>query len=447
MVMTITRPTRRWRETVARDARDAVPLLSIMLGLLFVLPPRLVVGGLGASGRPAIVFAAGLFGWWVLTRIDPSLATHGPQPVRWAVGAFLAAMLVAYALGYGRGLDDPEANASDRTMLTYLALAGIALVVADGVRSRAALDRLLGRLVALSAFMSVVGILQFIPPHFDLTRHIQAPGLSLSAPLIGIGSRGQGQFARVAGTAGHYIEFGVVLGMVVPLAIHYAMYSPRERRSRRWAAVGLIACSVPFSVSRSGIIALLVGLAVLATGWTTRQRLNGLVVSVVTCAAFMVLKPGLLGTLRTLFTGYRSDPSYLSRAEDYAETLAYVRDRPLFGRGPGTFLPEKYRLLDNQWLLSLVTTGWVGAAALALLMLAAVLIALRTRRITIDAQTRDLAHALAAGVIAAAVTTYTFDSLYFTTFAAVLFVMVGATGALLRLARERDAQYDPRELL
>lgn len=443
--MAVTAPARkRAVSSAVRHTRDAVPLLSFLLGLFFFLPPRLVVAGLGGSGRPAIIFAALLFGWWLLTRFDPTLATHGPQPMRVAVGVFLAAMFAAYALGYGRGLDPAEASGSDRTMLTYLALAGIALVVADGVRTRRSLDRLLQRVVACSAFMSFVGALQFLPPHFDLTRHIQVPGLALSAPLIGIGTRGQGVFARVAGTAGHYIEFGVVLGMVLPLAIHYAMYSPRATRTRRWLFVVLISCAVPFSVSRSGTIALIVGLIVLAMGWTSRQRLNGFIVTVMMLAAFSVVKPGLLGTIRSLFTGYKNDPSYVGRAEDYAEAIAYLNARPFFGRGPGTFLPEKYRLLDNQWLLSLVSTGWVGTAAFAVLLLSGVLIALKIRRLTIDEETRHLAQALIAGIVVAAVTSYTFDSLFFTTFAGVLFLMLGAVGTLLRLTRERDRAFDPR---
>lgn len=414
--------------------------------LLFFLPPRLVLAGLGASGRPAILVAAVLFLWWVLTRLDPSLAMHGPQPIRIAVGIFLAASFASYAYGYGRGLRDTEASGSDRTMLTYLALAGITLVVADGIRSREALNRLLRRLVAASAFMSMVGALQFLPPHFDLTRNIQVPGLVLSAPLIGIGTRGQGVFARVAGTAGHYIEFGVVLGMVLPLAIHYAMYAPRETRTRRWLVVGLISCAVPFSVSRSGTIALVVGLAFLAFGWTGRQRLNALVTTILMTAAFSVLKPGLLGTIRSLFTGYKNDPSIEGRAEDYADALNYLRSRPLLGRGPGTFLPDEYRLLDNQWLLSLVSTGWIGTAALAILMVMGIWVGFRIRRLTLDAETRHLAQALNAGIVVAVVTSYTFDSLYFTTFAAVLFLMIGAVGTLLRLTREQDQRLDPRGL-
>lgn len=424
--------------------RDAVPLLSFLLALFFFLPPRLVVEGLGGSGRPGIIFAAGLFGWWVITRLDPSLAMHGSQPVRWAVGLFLIAMLASYAFGYGRGLDSDEASGSDRTLLIYLALSGIALVAADGVGSRQSLDRLLRRLVGWSAFMAFVGMLQFLPPHFDLTRHIQVPGLGLSAPLIGISSRGQGVFARVAGTAGHYIEFGVLLGMLLPLAIHYAMYASARGRVRAWLFVVMLSCAVPFSVSRSGTIALLLALCVLSVGWTHRQRLNGLVISVVLTAAFAVVKPGLLGTLKSLFTGIENDPSYQGRQADYAETLAYVADRPWLGRGPGTFLPDKYRLLDNQWLLSLVSTGWIGVIAIATLLLSAILIAIRVRRETLDAETRHLAQALIAAVVVAAATSYTFDSLTFTTFAAVTFLLVGVTGALLRLVREQDRHSDPR---
>ena len=37
-------------------------------------------------------------------------------------------------------------------------------------------------------------------------------------------------------------------------------------------------------------------------------------------------------------------------------------ERPLFGRGFGTFLPELYRYIDNTYLLGLVEFGIVGSS-------------------------------------------------------------------------------------
>ena len=73
--------------------------------------------------------------------------------------------------------------------------------------------------------------------------------------------------------------------------------------------------------------------------------------------------PGLLGTLRSLFLHASSDPSVKGRTNDYTVVFQYVGERPWFGRGPGTFLPGRYILLDNQFLGALVATGVVGVIA------------------------------------------------------------------------------------
>ena len=119
------------------------------------------------------------------------------------------------------------------------------LAVADGLRTRAELDRLLKTMVGLAAVMSFVGILQFL--RIDLVQHISIPGLRPnSAQLFGVGSRGDTHLARVAGTANHFIEYGVVLGLVLPIALHYAFFATsRRERTRQWVLVAIVACGIP----------------------------------------------------------------------------------------------------------------------------------------------------------------------------------------------------------
>jgi O-antigen ligase len=414
---------------------DASPLVATALFLGFVLPPRLVVSGIGAAGRPVILLGFGLLVWWVATRAVPGLTTYGRQPVRWVFAAFLAAYLASYIAGYSRGLDSVESSSADRTLLYFLALTGLALATADGISSRARLDRLLQRTLLGGVVMALVGEIQFIA-HVDLTRYIRIPGLSLNSALIGVGERGGPAFARVAGTAGHYIEYGVLLSMLLPLAIHYALFADTaNRRLARWVGVLVLASGIPFSISRSAILALAAGLLTLLPCWTLRRQYNALLALVVFTIGMRALKPGLLGTIRSLFTNVENDPSIANRTSDYEAVSGFISERPWLGRGQGTFTPAKGLLLDNQFLGTLVSGGVLGVLTLVALFFVGFSVARRVRRNGRDEETRHLGQALAAVLVVAMVSSFTFDSFAFSTFAATLFVVVGATGALWRLDR------------
>ena len=52
------------------------------------------------------------------------------------------------------------------------------------------------------------------------------------------------------------------------------------------------------------------------------------------------------------------------------------------GRGPGTFFPPKHILLDNQYLVLLLESGYLGAAAFLMLVIGIVVVChpiIRTR--------------------------------------------------------------------
>jgi O-antigen ligase len=424
-------------------------VLTALVVLLFALPARLVFPPLGAAGRPAGLAGLAVFGWWLLSHLVPSLTRRGRQPVRTAILVYLYVYLIAYTLGYGRGLPGAEATSSDRALLTTLGLAGIALVAADGIPDRARLDVLLKRLTVGGALMAVLGEFQFVFG-IDLVSKIKVPGLSLNAGLIGIASRGDAGLRRVAGTASHYIEFGVVAALLLPLAIHYALHArDRAERQWRWAIVAVIGAAVPFSISRSAFLCLIVSLVVLATLWRIRMQAQALAVAVVAMMALRFVVPGLLGTIMSLFRNMGNDPSVQNREADYPVVFRYIAERPWFGRGPGTFMPERYILLDNEMLGTIVSIGYVGFAALLGVFVTGFFLARSVSKHTVHPETRHLAHALAAGIVGAMVASLTFDSLGFPIFAGTLFLMVGAVGALWRTDRAATAMppRDGREIL
>lgn len=413
---------------------DAVSLLSVAVYMAFFIPARYIVHGAGAVGTPTNMLGIVAFFLWLFARFRGSKPRLSLQPVRILVAAYFLVMLITFATGYARGMyADEESNAA-RFVIGTLAVSGLALLAADGIRNRERLTLLLQRMVYGAAFMAFAGDLEFFTK-YNLAAHMHFPGLVLNNAILGLRARGNG-FDRVAGTASHYIEFGVVLGMMLPLAIHFALFAPtRGRRQFNWLLALMMAVAVPFSLSRAAAIALIVGMLVLACCWTWRARVNGLIVAALVAVGLKVAKPGLLGTIRALFTNVGNDPSISGRTNDYSVVFPLIRQRPFFGRGAGTYIPSRYRFLDNQILMTAIESGIIGLITLVMIFIGGMALAHRVGKFASDPETKHLGYALLAGFVGAALTSFTFDSLSFPIFATMLFMYLGISGALWRLDR------------
>jgi len=411
---------------------DVAVVLSVMICLLDLLPSRLVVPSLTAVGRPALVLALLLWCWWVMVRLNPRLLLVGPQPMRWVVFIYLISILVSYAVGFLRGLTVMEANGADRALLAAAEFTGVILIAADGLPNWERLKSVLQVWVWCSGFMATLGILQFVT-RIDLTQYMLLPGLQLQAGLAGLEERGAGGLFRVASTTTHYIEFSAVMAMALPFAIHFARFHPNPRRRRRFiVAALLIAGAIPVTLSRTGIVALGIGLLVMLPIWGWRMRYNVLSFATGLVMMLAAVKPGLLGTIKSLFTGASEDPSVTGRTERYGLVGHYFVQRPWLGRGTGTWIPPMYQILDNQWLGVALSNGVLGVVALAAMHLGGIILAAIALRRSTRAEDRHLCTALIAVQLAAIVVEGTFDALAFSTYAATLSLLIGFCGTVWR---------------
>jgi O-antigen ligase len=192
------------------------------------------------------------------------------------------------------------------------------------------------------------------------------------------------------------------------------------------------------SLSRSAMLALAVSVPLLLLTWPPSRRLGTFLVLAVGLVGMRFAVPGLLGTIKSLFVHIRSDPSFQGRTDDYAVVGRFIARSPVFGRGFGTFDPNRYVLLDNQYLGTLIETGVVGVLALFLLFSAGVACALAAARRAVDPDGRDLAHALTASIVATVASFATYDALAFPMATMVTFLILGCSGALWRLSGGRE---------
>jgi O-antigen ligase len=411
-------------------------LIMILMATTYLIPSDLVFPPLGAAGKPSLIVATGLFVLVLLSSFRRSDDTHGPRPMLWVVSVFFFTQLVTYLAGLHRGLTGVEIRSADRWMISVIALCAIVVFVSESVPDWTWLRRLGIALTWFGGFAALTGLLQFFIA-FDLQDYISIPGLEANRYLIEATSRGDG-VSRVPGMMDHYIEFGVVVALLVPLALHLALFAHTLREKlMRWTVLLLMLAAVPTSVSRSGVATLAVGLGLLAVVWSWRVRLVALAVAVVGLLAYRVVAPGVLGTLRGLFEAGENDTSVAARTEDYALVFPLIWERPLLGRGAGTFIPSQYLLLDNQYLVSWVEGGLVGLVGLITVFVGGYLVARSIRRRARTAEAQHLAQALAASIAAAAVASALFDSLSFKVFMVTLSLLLGFVGALWRVAGVR----------
>ena len=409
-----------------------VALLTTYVVLVVAIPSELIVGPLGGAGTPAQILGLLLLVRWIFMRSASAAgAMRRPrQPLRIAVALLGMSMLASYIAAASRPIATVEVTAADRGLVSTISWLGVFLVAAHSLVDKAQLDQLLQRLAFAGGGLALLGLVQFASG-LPLTNYIQIPGLSANGDLVSIGDRGS--LARPAGTAAHPIEFGAVLALILPIALHYALFGERHSRFARWLPVAAISFAIPISISRSAIVSVAVVLAVLLPTWSRALRRRAFAAIGVVVGCCYLLVPGLVGTLTGLFTGLSGDPSTKSRTDSYGLAWTFIRHSPVFGRGFRTFLPS-YRIFDNQYLTTIVETGIVGLVALLAVFAAGVAGGLTVARRSADPSTRDLGRSLAAGLAGTGVSLALFDTLSFPMITCLLFLVFGCTSALWRIA-------------
>lgn len=429
-------------------AGPAVAFIIVYAFLLLCIPSQLIIRALGAPGNPANLWGLLALTWWIIATAGGLNPTIRPSPVRVLALTLALAVLASYVVGMANGwyapvglkqetddilnlvpvtvteLSDRSISAADRGLLSMGGWLGIVLLATDGLRGWPDIERLTRWITWFAGFVAAIGILQFFTG-MNIASYFTIPGLSANADFGAASIRSV--VRRVSSTAVHPIEFGVVLSALFPLALHVAItHWPKKSTSIPAVLIGI---AIPMSVSRSAILGLIVSLTILIAGWPKAWRIKALILTPIAAVVMRLMIPGLLGTILSLFTNISNDPSVEGRTADYDVVLSMARDHILFGRGLFTFLPELYRILDNQLLLSLVELGLVGLSCVLLLFAGAFISARIARRKTTSASNRNLALSISAGVAGIVVSYATFDAWGFPMAAGTTFLLVGMAGS------------------
>lgn len=424
---------------------DATALLSGYLGLAFFIPSNLTLPGMGGVGTPANVFALLCLFWylatWLTGRIRPAPGTRQPRVVMWLLAV---SVLASYLGNATRGSTHKEVLGADRGLIGLLVWVSIVVLVSAGVQDRARLDVLLRRAVVMGSVVAAIGYYDFFTAT-NIAEHISIPGLQSSVAQITTLDRGA--FTRPRSTTAQPLEFGGMLALMLPFAVQQAFDPVRAHlsRRRRWGPVVLMGGALPLTVSRTSIIGALIVVLVMVPRWKPQRRWTAIGLLLGSVACFKVAVPGLIGTITTLFSSFlsNSDSSTQARTVKYSAIVPYLEERPLFGRGLGTFTPDLYFFTDNQYMLTLAEMGLLGLLALLVLFLTGIHQGGAIRRLAADESERELGQAFFASALVALVSSATFDALSFPMFAGMFFLTIAAGGSYLGFIR-RGAPQEPR---
>jgi len=420
---------------------DATAILTVYLVLAFFIPSNLALPALGGVGTPANVFALLGLLWYLATWLGGRvLPAPGTRLARVAMCVLGLAVLAAYISDAARESSHAEVLGADRGLIGFLVWVSLVVLTSAGVQERGRLDVLMRRLVVMGSVVAAIGFYDFFSGT-NIADSIHIPGLQTSVAQVSVMDRGA--FTRPRATTAQPLEFGGMLAILLPFAIQQA-FDPVRRHlhwTRRWGPVLLIAGALPLTVSRTSIIGLLLVALVMVPRWKPARRWAAIGVMTASVAVFKVLVPGLIGTITGLFASFlsNSDSSTQARTVKYSAIVPYLKEHPLFGRGFGTFTPDRYFFTDNQYMLTLAEMGALGILAMLVLFIAGIHQGGAVRRLARTEADRELGQAFFASSLVALVVSATFDSLSFPMFAGLFFLLLGAGASLLGFVRGEAA--------
>ncbi|MBJ6637556.1 O-antigen ligase family protein [Streptomyces sp. DHE7-1] len=420
---------------------DATAILTVYLVLALFIPSNLALPALGGVGTPANVFALLGLLWYLATWLGGRvLPARGTRLARVAMCVLGLAVLAAYISDAARESSHAEVLGADRGLIGFLVWVSLVVLTSAGIQERGRLDVLMRRVVVLGSVVAAIGFYDFFSGT-NIADSIHIPGLQTSVAQVSVMDRGA--FTRPRATTAQPLEFGGMLAILLPFAIQQA-FDPVRRHlhwTRRWGLVLLIAGALPLTVSRTSIIGLLLVALVMVPRWQPARRWAAIGVMTASVAVFKVLVPGLIGTITGLFASFlsNSDSSTQARTVKYSAIVPYLEEHPLFGRGFGTFTPDRYFFTDNQYMLTLAEMGALGLLAMLVLFVAGIHQGGAVRRLARTEADRELGQAFFASSLVALVVSATFDSLSFPMFAGLFFLLLGAGGSLLGFVRGEAA--------
>lgn len=392
--------------------------------------------------RPVLVALATL---WLLTL---AIVSGSARPrlkltrVHFAVFAFFGLCCLGIALN-GHAL-----ASMDEVSLVVKKLALLAsyivffIVVASVIRPRE-VPRYAALMVGLGVLVAISTIVEY-RLHYNVFYSLWGRVLTITVPPEFDTPDSIGRLT-VYGPTGHPLELAALLAMVLPFAV-VGLIDAATRRQRvlYTLAIGLLLAGGVATSRKTSLVAPAAAVLLLAAYRPRAVFRSLLTLAVVLGVMVHVTSPGALGSVVSqLEPGhFNSALTTTDRTERYDAVRPDIVSHLLLGRGYESYDPHVYRILDNEYLGLLITTGLLGVLAYLGIFGTMMSAAHRTIRGP-DPVRSSLALAAFASVGVIAVASVLFDVLSFPHVPYLLFFV----GAMIVTLRESSPAPEPARRL
>ncbi len=403
------------------------------------LPVHLPING--TLDRPVVVALALL---WLSSLALLSGAARPRVRLTPVHGALLAFLAVALLSAVGNVHSLATLNETSLVVKKLGLLASYVLfffIVASVLRPRE-VPRFAALMVSLAAVVAVGTIVEYrfhYNPFYELWGHV----LPVTKPtgFDSIDSIGR---LEVYGPTLQPLELAAMLAMMLPFAILGAIDAPtRRRRVLYTIAVALLLAGGVATARKTSLVVPLAVVVILAAHRPRAVLGPALKMGVVLLVLVHFASPAALGSvISQLEPGHVNTAlTTTDRTARYDAVAPDILRHPLLGRGYESYDPQKYRILDNEYLGLLITVGLLGTACYAAIFLAMLLAARRTIRGP-DQRRASLALAGFATVGAIGIASALFDVLSFPHVPYLLLFI----GAMILALREPSPATEPARL-
>ena len=344
-------------------------------------------------------------------------ATFHRGPIGMVLLVFLAIAVASVILNIASVARLNEMEPAIKKLALLTSYVTFFFVVASTVK-REEIERFLTLFLGL-ATVSAVGMLYdyftFSNPFINLTAAL-VPEQFYANPFVAVGASPDAMFSQynVVGPTLHALAAATMFAIALSYAVIRLVQTQDARQRLLYGAITLLLLAAVYSTGRkTGSFASIAALSVLFA-YRPKEMMRLVPIAIVLFGALALARPTIIEQqLNHVAPGKVSEgASGDARAADYPAVSPDFKAHMLTGRGYGTYDPDKYRILDNQYLGLLLETGILGMAAFALCWLSVAFAAFRRNR---SAELAAAAPALAAAgaAVAFGVSALLFDVLAF----------------------------------
>jgi O-antigen ligase len=365
-----------------RTTRPLPWALAGFMAMLWLLPFDSIDLPLGLPleaklDRPVLMLIVAL---WVLslTILDGAQRVRF-TPIHYAFVGFVLIAILSLVYNAETTVRLGEMELGVRKLALLISYLTLFVVVASGVRPsevRAFMTFMCG--LAVITALAVIWEYRYEYNVFFSWTHSILP-VTIPAELGNSDSIGR---RSIIGPTIHPLAPAMMMACAMPYAL-ISLYESREmRRKILWGtAAGIMFAAALATQRKTSIVAPVAATAVLLAyrPRLVRQLIPGLIGLFIIAHIFT---PGALGGVgnQLLPQNMFGVASTVDRQSDYSAIEPDVINRPLLGRGYETYDQKKYRILDNQFLTTIIGTGIIGILSYIAIFVAIFLIAHRVAR-------------------------------------------------------------------